>query len=678
MWWLPLVVVLILAVSILPFFFKNYFKNHSLAIGGSLLYLFSFFLLPWVTLNLDCVLDVVNQKIVPILSLLGISADTIINLFGSEELQSLHQSGTVLGHYAFNPSGALLTVYYPISKINLFFWMVLWVPAIYAFFVLFTSSITLVPIMYRLQKVFGTIISLVGFIAIFPLLVIGLPLIARWGAAGEFIPGLVALIFNVRLGYGAWLALLVAVPMMVIGGERLYSEADNRLKELGFEQSSEGNPFLTAVLGVPAKVWVLLGAVTFLAAFFFLPWVTYDRADYQVNLSEINKLSEMISEPLCFLQGKSGDCVIYDPQLSFNKYDIHGIEEKITQGGTITGLSLAMHPFRTNLVMVISLIGLVSLTVVQLVWGIIFLTQNENSADVPMDRGITAFSTFITCAFGLALLFYYPYMDFIGTTNFFQLSLLMVTAQAQVGYGAVVGLVAVSLMCFGGFIGILQFWGDETIRITIASIVTGISVALLLLVLGIVLQPSPCNVDLSGTPVEIPTETPILVPDTVTPSPVVPEWLTYSNPSWGISLSYPSYIVNRPINLVEENLQIPEGAEQILLLSDSAQASSQQLAPDETLRVLVFRVPAEGVSFDEWVTQMSSYVGDGVLTPSMLGTCNRLFIQAETPVSPYQWSEGIWVEGQGYYYGIISQGLGIFPAEVKTLMESFNAEGCVQ
>lgn len=677
MWWLPLGVVLILAVSIVPFFFKNYFKNHSLAVGGSLLYLFSFFLLPWVTLNLDCVLDVVNQKIMPILSLLGISTDTIVNLFGSEELQSLYQSGTVIGHYAFNPSGALLTVYYPISKINLFFWMILWIPAIYAFFVLFTSSITLFPIMYRLQKVFGTIISLVGFIAIFPLLVIGLPLIARWGTGGEFIPGLVALIFNARLGYGAWLALLVAVPMMVIGGERLYSEADNRLKELGFEQSSEGNLFLTAVLGVPAKVWVLLGAVLFLVAF-FLPWVTYNRVAYQENLSEINKLSETVSEPLCFLQGKGGDCAIYDPQLSFITSDIHRIEEKITRGGTITGLSLATHPFKTNLVMIISLIGLVALAVVQLVWGIIFLTQYENLDDVPVDRGITAFSTFITCALGLALLFYYPYLDSIGTTNFFQLRLLMITAQAQVGYGAVVGLVAVSLMCFGGFIGILHFWNDETISITIASILTGVGVALFLIILDVVLQPSPCNVDLSGTPVEIPTETPILVSVTVTPSPVVPEWLTYSNPSWGISLSYPSYIVNRPINLVEENLQIPEGAEQILLLSDSAQASSQQLAPDETLRVLVFRVSADELSFDEWVTQMSSYVGAGVLTPSMLGTCNRLLIQAEIPVSPYQWSEGTWVEGQDYYYGIISQGSGIFPAEVITLMESFTAEGCVQ
>jgi hypothetical protein len=269
-------------------------------------------------------------------------------------------------------------------------------------------------------------------------------------------------------------------------------------------------------------------------------------------------------------------------------------------------------------------------------------------------------------------------MDSIGTTNFFQLSLLMVTAQAQVGYGAVVGLAAVSLMCFGGFIGILQFWSDETIRITTASILTGVGVALLLLILGIALQPSPCNVDLSGTPVDIPTETPISASVTVTPSPVVLEWLTYSNPSWGISLSYPSYIANHPITLVEENMQIPEGAEQILLLSDSAQASSQQLAPDETTRVLVFRVPADGLSFDEWVTQMSSYVGTGILTPSMLGTCNRLFIQAGTPVSPYQWSEGNWVEGQGYYYGIISQGSGNFPAEITTMMDSFTVEGCVQ
>ena len=518
LWWLWLGTFLILLIAIVPLFFENKFKYRSLAIGGGLLYLWSFFLLPWVSLDIICILDAISGGLAPLLEALGVTVDVISTLFGSEDVQALVDSGTLIGHYAFHPSGALLTVYYPVTQINSFFLTVLWMPAVYAVIVVIFGTLSFLPIFRGILKTISALLSVVGLLIVMPLLVVGLPLIDSWGTAGEFIPGLAAWILGAHLGIGAWLALLAALPMMIIGGERIYAGLQEEAAEFG-RASDENAPGIGAILNVPGKAWILIGSLVFLVAFFFLPWIEYDSLNYQTNITGLNTMADTISGPLCALQGLDSDCELYDPPWPFMDANLQEVQAKLAQGDTLTGTTLSLHPFSTNMVMLIALYGAVAIAIINLIWAVIFLTQFDNSDDMPINHIIIAFSTPLLFVFGVALLLHYPDVEMFGTVKNYPLELLMNIATAKVGYGAIIGIFSLFLVVLGGFREEIDFLNDHTVRVVVLGVALGFFVALGLLVLGLVLrstdacdfgyvEPPPA----AATPIPTATATPTSTP----------------------------------------------------------------------------------------------------------------------------------------------------------------------
>ncbi len=183
------------------------------------------------------------------------------------------------------------------------------------------------------------------------------------------------------------------------------------------------------------------------------------------------------------------------------------------------------------------------------------------------------------------------------------------------------------------------------------------------------------NQKISPVPVESPT-----IAETVEPSSTQREnpWLTYNNPEWGLSLKYPSFTNGKQIYLVEEKSQVPLGPEQILLLSDSENANSQQLMSDETLRLILLRQSKDKNSLDEWAISMSSYVGPGKFSVEQTGSCDQLSLQTEKPNPPYSWATSTWIEEKDYFYGISATGLDAEPDEINSIFQSLELEGCAR
>lgn len=474
--WLWLGAIVLLLFAIVPIFIKGRLKYHSLAIGGGALYLWSFFLLPWVSLGLLCLVGTLAGGLAPVFEFLGIGSDIVIALFGSEELQTLWESGTVVGHFAFNPSGALLTLYYPINEIDWYFLTLLWLPAIYAFIVVAAGILSMFPIFPTFQRFFSGLLFFVGLFVIFPLLLSGLPLIDSWGTSGEFVPGLAAWILNADMGFGAWLAALVALPMMIISTERIYAGLQANAGDYS-DQYDTSNSIAELIFAVPGKVWTIIASVLFIVSFFFLPWIQYDTDAYQVNLANLNNLAPALSTPLCALNGLASGCALYEAPWPFIDDQVQAIQSNISNGRTISGLSMAIRPFSSNAVMQFALISSVLLVVFNLVWAIVALIQQEDNPDRPFNRFITSLTMPLALVCGVLLFLHYPDIEVFATAQHYQLALLMTTALAKVGYGAGIAVVAIFLLALGAFRELMEFFSEESLKPVVLSIIFGVLIA---------------------------------------------------------------------------------------------------------------------------------------------------------------------------------------------------------
>ena len=523
LWWQILVTILILLFSFTPLFFENRLKYRSLAIGGGLLFLWSFIALPWVSLDVDCFLNELTGGFLPLIESLGIASDVFIGIFASDNIQTLAEGGSMIGKYAFNPSGILLYLYYPASHTNVFFYTLLSLPALYALLVFTAGILSFLPFFRGFHKLTAGLLSFFGLFIIFPLLVSGLPLIDSWGTTGEFAPGLIAWLLNAKLGTGLWLALLLALPMMIASGERIYAGVEDE-SSLGYESSENdgGNPLVALALNIPGKFWVIFGSILFLVAFFFLPWIKYDPIAYQSNLTELNQLPESINPLLCAAQDLSPECEIYNEPWPFIDIQVQEIKSELAQGSKLTGLSIFLRPLGSNLVWQIAIIGIIILAIINLLWSIIFLTQFDNSDDVPLNTLIVSISAPLLLLFFFVSLLYFPKLEVFGSTQHYQLGLLMNTALADVGIGALLALLASFLMMLGGFREILEFLDAESLRVVAMGIIIALIGGLVLGGMAMVMASSSESCALGGVvapPTPTPTPTPNYPPTPFTIAP---------------------------------------------------------------------------------------------------------------------------------------------------------------
>ena len=177
----------------------------------------------------------------------------------------------------------------------------------------------------------------------------------------------------------------------------------------------------------------------------------------------------------------------------------------------------------------------------------------------------------------------------------------------------------------------------------------------------------------SATPAP-PTPLPTPIPFTPTPGQV---WTIYQDTDWNFSVNLPNLIKEKQILLVKKRSSIPMGPEILLLLSDSSQSGIQTSGLDESIRVVIFRSKPDGATpFDLWATLMSTNVGKGKLTEAQNGSCTQISIVAEKPIQPYEWASANWVNAGDYYFGIMINGKGTSPAEIETILKSFQPEKC--
>lgn len=197
------------------------------------------------------------------------------------------------------------------------------------------------------------------------------------------------------------------------------------------------------------------------------------------------------------------------------------------------------------------------------------------------------------------------------------------------------------------------------------------------------------NIDLSGFLTEsTPTATETLATETlITPQITsTPEstsesgsnsstWLDYVNTDWGFKLEYPFMLGENKLQLLENKGELPSGLNELLLLSNSQNATIQDIPNDENFRILVYRQPSQGENFDNWSVMMSKYAGSGQLTATKLGSCNENVMVSQNPVSPYGYSSARWVDTGDYYLGILVLGSSE-NLEFSKILDKFSPEGC--
>lgn len=175
MWWLWLVTIIIILVAVLPQFSEGRLRFHSLSLGGAALFLWSFLFLPWVSLSLRCLLQTFTGDLSPLLDAAGLTVEALLRMSGSPDLQALQEGASLIAYYIANPSGILLLFKLPGTEPNYLLWAGLLVPAFYALLALIAAVIAFIPAFHRLQKAVGVLVSLLGLLIIFPLLLVALP-----------------------------------------------------------------------------------------------------------------------------------------------------------------------------------------------------------------------------------------------------------------------------------------------------------------------------------------------------------------------------------------------------------------------------------------------------------------------------------------------------------------------
>lgn len=155
------------------------------------------------------------------------------------------------------------------------------------------------------------------------------------------------------------------------------------------------------------------------------------------------------------------------------------------------------------------------------------------------------------------------------------------------------------------------------------------------------------------------------------------DWIDYVNSDWGFSLKYPQQLGEQKLYLLETKGQVPEGPEELLLLSDAQEANIQEIHPNETMKIEIFREKPEDVLFNDWSVLMSKFAGYGQLIPTTLGSCNENVMEVQTPAYPYSYTSARFVDAGDYYYLILILSNTDNPA-FPAILDSYSPQECKQ
>jgi hypothetical protein len=478
-WWMLVGPIIFLLYAIIVHFTSEHLRERTLALIGPLLFLWSFLVLPWVSLNVDCLLSLPVGDLGTVIQQTGISAAATESIT-NPALANTVSPASFIYVMATNPSGVLLTRYYPTVNLNLPLLVILWAPVLYAIFVLVSGILSLTNIFTGILKLLGSMVFLIGLFLILPLMVAGLPMIDAWGTQSQFLPGLAAILLNAHLGWGVWIA-FAALIMMIIGGERIHTAASNVDVERGHVSDNPAAEFIQGLLNVNPRIWIIIGSVLFLISFFALPWLQFSPEGYALNLQSLNGITEELRDPLCVMQGLKEDCDLYDAPWPFTDTRVQTLQARVAAGDRLPGMALVTNPLTTNMLLNLTSIAGVALSVVSIIWSAIFMSQYNDAHDHRLNVILMSILGPLALVVLVSLLLFYPSIDVLGTRGNFQVSLLMAVAETTVGYGAALALIGMALIAIGSFIEIARFLEDDTVKFIALgagiSLLTGIVLA---------------------------------------------------------------------------------------------------------------------------------------------------------------------------------------------------------
>lgn len=461
-WWMYVGPAVLAIYALVVHLLTENLRKRSAAIVGSLLFLWSFFVLPAITLDPFCAAEVPLDTFSDLVGVAGADSDIVDDVV-TEEVVAAGAAQNYLYSLAISPPAFLLSRYYPSLQFDLLFLIILWVPVLFAITVFVFSILSLTSLLSGLQKFFGTFISIVGLLVIFPLLVFSLPMIDAWGTQGQLLQGLAALALNVNLGWGPWIALM-SVVLMIVGGERIEAAAEDIQSRRGGRSANPLAGLVSTILGVPGKAFAVLGSILFLVSFFALPWISYDPGTFSSNLTNVNDVTRVVAEPLCLIQGQESICNLFRSPWPFTAPGTESMFNTMDAGGRLTGIAILGRPFTSNLLLYVVLIASLATSMLILLWSGYFYTQFDNSDDVPLNQVIVAILGPLTFVLAISFLAFFPDVETLGTRGNFELNLLSKIAGSSVGIGAVVGLLGMLLATWGGLREIVSFLGDNTVR----------------------------------------------------------------------------------------------------------------------------------------------------------------------------------------------------------------------
>lgn len=160
-------------------------------------------------------------------------------------------------------------------------------------------------------------------------------------------------------------------------------------------------------------------------------------------------------------------------------------------------------------------------------------------------------------------------------------------------------------------------------------------------------------------------------------TPVSSEWQDYINDDWSFSLKYPNSIESNTLYINELKRDYVDGLEELLLLSNIQDNNFEDPPPEQDFRIIVYQQASANQSFDEWSTQMSSYIGAGQLVLYKQENCEGYSISVTNPYNLYQWASARWIDTGEKYYGIVAQSLSGL-SELPIILDSFLPARCKQ
>ena len=282
------------------------------------------------------------------------------------------------------------------------------------------------------------------------LLLFQIPKLDSWGTLGSFGGGLIALIANVRLGWGVWAA-IIGLLFIAVGG---IVEVDQSRRP---EEAYASHPqFIEPPPAWQRKVLPLVGAALVLLSFLVLPWVRFvpppDRlevAGWQQIVGTASGFLQYLGLPTPPTQWPELGQALSRPELSW-------LQEQIGTDVAWTGLDLVTKVAPMTIVLRVTLWLLLAVGVVTFVWSLISLAE----LGLEINKLMTTLCGVAAGLALLALLWYLPSVDSFGLRDDFWLSLFLLVKGARTGIGVWCALIGLGLIVAGTIVERVKWWGD--------------------------------------------------------------------------------------------------------------------------------------------------------------------------------------------------------------------------